>query len=54
MENRRTNQDRLGRRTARAMARLVPEFHDLALGLSAEDLVADLSPGLPVHRHEGR
>jgi hypothetical protein len=38
----------------RALARLAPEFHDLDLGLSADDLVADLRPGLPIHRHQTR
>jgi hypothetical protein len=33
----------------RSMSRLMPKFTDLDLGLSAEDLVDDLSPGLPGH-----
>lgn len=54
MEDRRTTRQRIGRRTLRAMTRLSPDFTDLDLGLSADDLVADLRPGLPVHRTEVR
>lgn len=49
MRDHRTTLERvLGRRGLRAMARLTPHFHDLELGLSVDDVVADLRPGLPV------
>lgn len=54
MRDHRTTLERvLGRRGLRAMPRLTPHFHDLELGLSVDDIVADLRHGLAMPS-EGR
>ena len=43
MQDRRTTQERLlGRRGLRSLTKLMPDFTDLDLGISADDIVAEL------------